>query len=91
MNTLVLIFGTIAITVIIIYIYYCQESYHSIQMDKIKYLEYKYQQKKRELDMIAMNSRPCAVEGLTNPRSCYIGSNYRCSWNEKIGRCDLIV
>lgn len=91
MNKIVLIVGTIIITATILYIYYCQESYHQIQMDRIKYLEYKYQQKKSELDILAMKSSKCLVEGLTNPRSCYVGSNYRCSWNERLGRCDLMT
>jgi len=91
MNTIVLIISAIVITTIIMYLYYCQESYHRTQMDRINYLEYKYQQKKRELDILAMKSRECPVEGLTNPRSCYVGSKYRCSWNERLGRCDLMT
>jgi hypothetical protein len=30
------------------------------------------------------------VPNLNDPRSCYFGSNYQCSWNDLIGRCDLI-
>ena len=81
----------VIITIIILYAYYLQESLHQYQLAKIRSLEYKYEQKNKELDMLKSRTQTCPVPNLTDPRSCYFGSNYQCSWNDLIGRCDLIV
>jgi len=78
------------ITIIILYIYYCQENQHKYELAKIKALEYKYEIKKREIDAMKAKTLTCPVPNLNDPRSCYFGSNYQCSWNDSIGRCDLI-
>jgi hypothetical protein len=78
------------ITIIILYVYYCQESHHRYELAKIKALEYKYELKKREIESLGAKTNVCPVPNLVDPRSCYFGSNYQCSWNDLIGRCDLI-
>lgn len=78
------------ITVTLLYIYYCQESQHQYQLAKIQALEYKYEIKRRELEEFRARTQVCPVPNLNNPRACYFGSNYQCSWNDTIGRCDLI-
>lgn len=80
----------ILITIAILYVYYCQESQHRYEVAKIRALEYKYDLKKRELDSLKLKSTTCPIPNLNDPRSCYFGSNYQCSWNDLIGRCDLI-
>ncbi len=89
-NITIYVSVVVIITLIILYIYYCQESHHQYQLDKIKILEYKYQQKERELDALKAQTVACSIPNLNDPRSCYFGSNYQCTWNESIGRCDLI-
>lgn len=91
MNSIILcIFLIISITFIILYIYYIQDSRHKFQVAKIKALEQKYEMKNKELEMVRSKTQQCPVPNLRDPRSCYFGSNYNCSWNELIGRCDLI-
>lgn len=80
----------VIITIIILYVYYSQESQHQYQLAKIRALEYKYEQKSRELEAFKVRTQICPVPNLNDPRSCYFGSNYQCSWNDLIGRCDLI-
>ena len=79
------------VTLVILYVYYCQESQHQYQLAKIRALEYKYDQKERELDALRARTQACSIQNLNDPRSCYFGSNYQCTWNDAIGRCDLIV
>ncbi|VBB17977.1 hypothetical protein YASMINEVIRUS_440 [Yasminevirus sp. GU-2018] len=76
---------------LILYTYYLQESQHRYQLAKIKALEYKYSVKSREIEELKTRSQSCPVPNLNDPRSCYFGSNYACSWNDMIGRCDLIT
>ena len=92
MNDIVIYISIIVIiiTIIFIYIYYRQESNHQYQQAKIKALEDKYNLKMREIEDVSTKTIVCPVSDLTSPRSCYYGSNYRCSWNDIIGRCDLI-
>lgn len=80
----------IGITITILYIYYQQECQHKYQLAKIKALEYKYEMKNKELDVLRSRTQSCPVPNLNDPRSCYFGSNYICSWNDLIGRCDII-
>lgn len=76
--------------VVIICVLYQQQSNHQQQLDKIHALEDKYVQKERELNRLRNMSSECPIPGLGDPRSCYYGSNYTCSWNDLVGRCDLI-
>lgn len=81
----------IILTIIFIFVYYCQENHHQYQIEKIKTLESIYKQKEKELNALKLQSKSCIVQGLNDPRSCYFGSNYQCSWNDSIGRCDMIT
>lgn len=78
------------ITLIVLYYYFYNEYNNSIEVEKIKRLEFKYEQKQKELEEIRSQTIPCPVIGLNNPRDCYFGSNGRCSWNELAIRCDSI-
>lgn len=88
---MILVIFIVAITLLILYLYYLQESQHRYQLAKIKALEYKYEMKERELESLRSRTQQCSIPNLSDPRSCYFGSNYSCSWNDLIGRCDLIV
>jgi hypothetical protein len=87
MARMIILSGLLVIT-IIIYLYYCQQMNHQYEINRIKYLEYKYSQKQKEMEQLAIKTEKCPIDGLNDPRSCYFGSKYQCSWNEKIGRCD---
>lgn len=90
-NITVCVVIVVIITLIILYAWYLQESQHQYQLAKIRVLEYKYELKRRELDALKTRTQTCPVPNLSDPRSCYFGSNYQCSWNDLIGRCDLIT
>ena len=79
--------GLVALTVIAIYM--INERDHRREMEKIRRLEAKIEKEKRDLEHVRSQTDPCPVTGLTDPRSCYLQSNYRCSWNELGKRCDL--
>lgn len=81
----------VAITLIFLYVYQCQENFHQFQLAKIRTLEFKYELKERELNMLKIRTQQCPVPDLNDPRSCYFGSNYQCSWNDTIGRCDVMT
>jgi hypothetical protein len=87
----ILIVSLVIITILILYFYYIQESSHRYQLAKIKSLEQKYEFKERQLETLRVQTQQCPVPNLTDPRACYFGSSYTCSWNENIGRCDLII
>jgi hypothetical protein len=88
-TTYVLVGMTIVFLLVLSALYY-QESNHQLQLAKIRALEDKYMQKERELAFLRRQSTKCPVPNLSDPRSCYFGSNYTCSWNDAIGRCDAI-
>jgi len=88
-----LTYGIIGIAIVFLLVMsmlYYQETNYQFQIAKIKALEEKYAQKEIELNYLRQQTAKCPVPNLTDPRSCYFGSNYACSWNETIGRCDLI-
>lgn len=89
-STTICIGAIIIITILILYLYYIQESEHRYQLAKIKALEYKYNMKLKELNILRSKTQVCHVPDLRDPRSCYFGSNYECSWNDLIGRCDAL-
>lgn len=90
-NNVTLCAGIILIiTLIILYLYHQQENNHQFQLAKIKALEHKYYVKNKRLDKLRGQTEECSVRNLNDPRTCYFGSNYACTWNEQIGRCDLI-
>lgn len=79
--------GCIAvITVILLVLYFINNRSYQYELEKISILEGKY----KELEKIRSRTTPCDIKGFNDPRSCYFGSNYRCSWNENAQRCDLI-
>lgn len=88
-NQTVFLFAALMfLSCVLMYAYYYSYQQHQYQLNKINFLEYKYREKQREIDTLANMTKPCPVNGLNTPRTCYFGSNYACSWNEKIGRCD---
>ena len=79
--------GIIIITLIVIYMYITNEQDYRRELDKIELLEKKYDQQKREIDEARKKVVPCDTIGLDNPRKCYFGSNYKCSWDDSAMLC----
>lgn len=74
----------------LMYIYHSNSIFHQYQLDKINLLEEKHKKREKELDALRAKTKQCPIPNLKDPRSCYLKSNYQCSWNDEIDRCDLI-
>jgi hypothetical protein len=80
--------GILVITIIVLFLYIKKEREHHKELDKIRRLEKQIKKEKYRLTNIRKQTKPCPVRGFTDPRNCYVQSNYRCSWNEQADRCD---
>ncbi len=88
-NITIYVATVVMMTIVLLYLFFYQDNKHQYELTKIIALEYKYKQKEKELEYLRSLSQKCAIDGLNTPRKCYFGSNYTCSWNETIGRCDM--
>lgn len=70
------------------YFYMINEREHRSELERIGRLERMQQEKNRELEYIRLRTEPCHISGLNTPRSCYMDSEYKCSWNDLAMRCD---
>ena len=57
-------------------------------MERIHLIEQKNFQKLKEIEYIRSQTKQCHIPNLADPRSCFIDSNYECTWNELAERCD---
>lgn len=87
---LVFLFFLILVTSIIFGYYYMQQQndYYE-ELRKIEYLERKKERLQKKLSQLRSQTIACPTPNLNNPRDCYFGSNYTCSWGELTNRCDL--
>lgn len=76
------------LTIIVLIYYYTQEEDHRKELEKINRMEIANKRELQQLAYIRSQSVPCTVANFTNPRSCYIDSDYTCTWNELAKRCD---
>jgi len=83
------IISIVVITILVFIYYYIKSTEFDKELEKIKHLEYIELQKTRELEKFRKETVPCSVGDFKDPRSCYFGSNYMCSWNTKTKRCDM--
>jgi len=80
---------TIFVLVIIsIYIFVQKYEVHQDQLLKINRLEEIHKEEHQIIKHNRSITEPCQTPNLTNPRDCYFGSNYKCSWNELAKRCN---
>ncbi len=68
--------------------YYLQEEDHRKELEKINKMEILNRKEQQQITYIRSQSIPCSVAEFSDPRSCYIDSNYTCAWNELAKRCD---
>jgi len=80
--------GTFIVTIIILVLYLGNERSHTAELDRIKLLEQKMKLKHENLMVIRAKTQPCRYKNLNDPRSCYMQSNFVCTWNEEAERCD---
>lgn len=78
----------IVITVIIIVYYYAKEAEHKKEIEKINQLEAQKKLQQMQLNLLKSKTKPCEIGNFVSPRSCYVDSGYKCTWNDEINRCD---
>lgn len=76
------------ITIWTIYLYIKSNSDYKNEIRRINYLENKIRREKDYLNYHRLNTIPCYIPNLNNPRDCYLGSNYNCKWNVDANRCN---
>ena len=82
---------TILILIIIaVYIFVDKYSVHQTEIAKIHKLEHNHEEKHKVIKYNRSITIPCDTPNLRNPRDCYFGSNYKCSWDEKANRCNKL-
>jgi len=80
----------IIITIWTLYLYLESDQEYQTELKRIGILEDKNKKRKDFINYHRLNSMPCNISSLNNPRDCYIGSNYVCKWSEKSDRCNQI-
>ena len=75
--------GIIIITLFVSALYLYNSKRHEEEINKIEMIE-------KKMSEAGSKSKACSINNLNDPRSCYLKSNYSCSWNEAAGRCDQI-
>lgn len=84
------VIALIILTVVVIYLYMCNEQNYRRELDKIEMLERTQAQRQRELYSIRSRTIACPIPGLNTPRKCYFDSQHQCSWNVDAERCDKL-
>jgi amino acid permease len=74
----------IVIILFAMYYYYNRQIIYANEMKKIEELEKEYE----HIEKLKKETKECKITNLTDPRSCFVNSNYNCSWNKVINRCD---
>ena len=82
------ILGIVIITLIVVLYYYNQESKYKRELQRIASLEDQMKQEEAKINSLKSLSQPCSIPNLNDPRSCFVNSNYTCTWNTAINRCD---
>ena len=89
-SNMVYIIVIIFITLIFVLKYLTSVSNYNYELDRIDILERELLKKNRQIRMARSQTIRCPNITLKTPRSCYIDSNFTCSWNEVAERCNLI-
>ena len=73
-----------------IYLYLENDIFVENEMKRIDLLEDKIKKQVEKEEYYRKKSTPCKVDGLDNPRDCFIGSNHKCRWSNQANRCNLL-
>jgi len=78
----------VLLTIFAIVYYMIQKNNFNEEIRRIEMIELQEKKKEEELENLRSKTQPCPHGKFDDPRSCYIGSNYKCSWNETTKRCE---
>ena len=82
---------TILILIIIsIYLFVNKYSVHKEEVEKINKMEHDFEHVQRRIKYFRSKTTPCETPNLKNPRDCYFGSDYKCSWDKRSNRCNQL-
>jgi hypothetical protein len=84
------IVGIFLITIAVIVYYYMQQKNYEEEMKKIALLESLERKRNEELENARSLTTPCPYGNFDTPRSCFVDSDNKCSWNIKTKRCEII-
>ena len=80
----------IIISIWTLYLYLESDHEYQTELRRIGMIEDRHKKKRDFTNYHRLNTLPCNVTNLNNPRDCYIGSNYTCKWSEQADRCNQI-
>ena len=80
----------IIITIWTLYLYLESDQEYQKELRRISMLEGRHKKQKDIINYNRLNSLPCNITNLNNPRECYNGSNYECKWIEQANRCNQL-
>ena len=80
----------IIVTIWTLYLYLENDEDYKNELKRISMIENRLRKKKDFVNYHRLNSIPCNIPNLNNPRECYLGSNYLCRWNEHSDRCNQL-
>lgn len=78
----------IIITIFVAIYYIMKNNDFNDEMQKIAVLESIQRKKDEELEKLRSYTIPCPYGIYEDPRTCYVGSDRRCTWNIKTSRCE---
>jgi hypothetical protein len=90
MIKIIYIILVLIITIWTLYLYISYKKDYENEMRRIRFLETQERERKQKIDYYRSITKPCPILNLTNPRECYIKSNYRCKWDIRGERCNKI-
>jgi hypothetical protein len=79
----------IIITIFIYSLYWISNQDYKREIDKIEVLEKINKDNELKQDLARNNSLKCVYGDYDNPRSCYLKSNKKCTWNIFGNRSDM--
>jgi len=80
----------IIISIWTIYLYFDKDQDYRGEIMRINNIESHKRRRYSIINNHRLNSTPCYINNLNNPRDCYIRSNYNCKWNQRADRCNQI-
>jgi hypothetical protein len=82
------IVSLIIITLFVIVYYYIKNNEDEEELQKIVLLEALQRKRNNELERLRSQTQSCPYGNFEDPRTCYIGSDKRCTWNVRTKRCE---
>jgi len=80
----------IFISIYSLHSYIYRDSHHTDELQRIDLIENRINRKNKIINHYRLNTIPCHIANLINPRQCYEESKRECSWCVLAARCNKI-